>query len=73
MMIKKLRSMGTAIHVAMICGALVGAGLGSAAQARAQAELVGGFPNQCYSPGGTFSCPYCGGGCLGSAYLCCQQ
>ncbi|HEX5869964.1 MAG TPA: hypothetical protein VFY65_06105 [Longimicrobium sp.] len=51
----------------------VGSTAGSATYMRAQQdELVvapgGDYPNQCY-----YDCRGCGGGCLGSGYICCRQ
>lgn len=57
------------IKLAIIAGTLVGALAGPAAT-RAWAQS---FPNQCYNNGGSNLCPFCGGGCLGSNYLCCNQ
>lgn len=63
-----MKTLSTRFKLALMAAAIAGAALGSAPAITAQS-----FPNQCYNNGGPNLCPFCGGGCLGSDYLCCNQ
>lgn len=67
-MISKLQNLRKVVQLAVVCGTLTGALIGTVQRLQAQS-----FPNQCWNNGGPNLCPFCGGGCYGSNYLCCHQ